>query len=487
MHSPLLGRLAGLAGERGDKTFLVGVDGTEVSFGSTWLNVRMAAAFLRSLGVGPGDRIMLSAEKDIEFIYLYFAAHLIGAVNVVVDAKNNAGNIGYISSVTTPKLAFGMATDGVRCIQYADIDLSNFEPYEYSQGNLKPTDTADIMFTSGTTGKPKGVVLSHYNIYSSASNINGFIGNDASDIELLGLPICHSFGLGRIRCNLLTGATVVLHNGFANLKSVFNAIEKYHVSGFGMVPAVWAYIKRFSGTRISKYAPQIKYIEIGSAAMPREDKELLSQIFPDTRICMHYGLTEASRSLFMEFHECADRLDTAGLPVSDRVTAIIADADGNELPAGEEGEICIKGNMVTSTYLDPSDNETAYTPDGFFRTGDWGYRDPEGYFYMVSRKKELINVGGKKVSPVEIETALEHLGVGECMAIAVPDPDGILGEVPKVLLVKGTFTKPIEEIQAELPAKLETYKLPKFYEVVDSIPKTASGKKKRTNVETHDK
>ena len=114
-------------------------------------------------------------------------------------------------------------------------------------GLLSAQDIADIMFTTGTTGKPKGVLLSHANISGSANNINQYIGNTADDVEVLGLPICHSFGLGRLRCNMLLGATFILLGSFANLKLLFNTMEQYHVTGIGMVPAVWEYIKKLSG------------------------------------------------------------------------------------------------------------------------------------------------------------------------------------------------------------------------------------------------
>lgn len=478
-HSPLLQAIFAHAASTPGKTAVVGVDGEAISYLDLKKGIISAAAFLSEAGLSSGDRLMLSAEKEIDFIYLYFGAHLSGIVNVVVDAKNNKENIDFIKCATTPSLCIGFKTEGMESYNYSEIKLPEKEVYLHPT-TLTAESTADIMFTSGTTGKPKGVKLSHFNIYSSASNINGFIGNDHSDIELLALPICHSFGLGRLRCNLLSGATVVLHNGFANLKSVFDTIAKYNVTGFGMVPSVWAYIKKFSGGRIGRFANQIRYVEIGSAAMPKEDKVLLMEIFPDTRICMHYGLTEASRAIFMEFHEYAGHLDSLGKNVSPEVDVKIINDHGEEADAGEEGEICIKGNMVFTSYLDESLNEDAFA-DEYFRTGDWGYRSAEGDFFLVARKKELINIGGKKVSPLEIEEALSKIGIRESICMGIADPDGILGEVPKALLLKGSFSTSIDDIPSLLKPHLEAYKIPRIYEVVESLPKTASGKKQRIN------
>lgn len=479
-HSPLLQALESAAAKFPEKTFIISADGERISYATVLDNTLRAAAFLNASGIQPGDRIILSAQKEVEFVYFYFAAHMTGAVNVVTDIKGNSRHIPYILSCTTPALAIGAQLDGITSFCYDDIDLSGFGSRITPEAGLTPDTTADIMFTSGTTGNPKGVCLSHANIYSSAVNINTYIGNTFSDIELLALPVCHSFGLGRLRCNLLTGATIVLHNGFANLKSIFHCIEKYNITGIGFVPAVWAYIRKFSGLKIAEYASRLRYIEIGSAPMPADDKKLLARLFPDTKICMHYGLTEASRSLFMEFHHDAAHIDSIGSPVTPEVAVCIMDENSLEVPDGETGEICIKGKMVTTSYLDPADNINAFSEKGYFRTGDCGFRDSEGYFHLVSRIKELINVGGKKVSPSEIEDTLEEIGVKESLVRGMPDPDGILGEVPEVLLLKGSFTLPVETIRKEIAERLPDYKRPKIYSIVDTLPKTGSGKKIRT-------
>lgn len=480
LYSPLIASIFRNAELYPDKVAIISVDDIQISYGQLISKIKGVAAYLQDLGIKKGDRLMLSAQKELEFVYLYFGAHLMGAVNVVVDAQNNASHLDYIADEVSPSVAFGFESNTCKSVQYNDVII---EPdAKYMEIAVTPDDLADVMFTSGTTGTPKGVKLTHYNIFSSADNINGYIRNDRDDIELLGLPVCHSFGLGRLRCNMLMGATIILRNGFANLKSIFQTIEQYKVTGLGMVPAVWSYIRKFSGKRIGVFASQIKYIEIGSAAMPLDDKKMLMEIFPDTRICMHYGLTEASRAVFLEFHENADNLLAVGRVVSDAVTLkLLNDNHWIDKPR-IEGEICIKGNMVTKSYYKEEDNHDAFI-DGYFRTGDWGVFDESGCLHLIARKKELINVGGKKVSPIEIEDALESIGVGESMCVAVADPDGILGDVPKVFLLKGSFSKEltIEKIKDCLRTILEAYKMPRLFEIVDSIPKTASGKKKRIN------
>ena len=479
-HSPILSAIQRHAAETPHAVALISAAKERVTYAALYEKIVQAAAFLQSHGLRKGDRIALSARTELDFIYVYFAAHLLDVVDVVVDANANPKKLAYILDLTKPRLAFGFETEVCVSLKYDQIDYGR--PLQaVDEQSMSAGDTADIVFTTGTTGLPKGVMLSHFNIFSSADNINGFIGNTEHEVEVLGLPLCHSFGLGRLRCTLIKGATMVLVGSFANLKLFFNAMDEFHATGFGMVPAVWAYIRKFSGTRISKFAGQLKYIEIGSAAMPIDSKKELCELFPNTRICMHYGLTEASRSAFMEFHENMDRLNTIGKPVSAKVDIRIFDENGKMLPDGEQGEICVKGNMVTKSYYRPEENANAFFGD-YFRTGDVGYRDTDGNFYLAGRRKELINVGGKKVSPQEVEDAVCSLGVEDCICVGMEDPNGILGEVPKVYIVKNGTDMPFDEIRRKLVPLLEDYKIPAAFDWIDEIPKTSSGKKQRLSL-----
>ena len=481
-HSPLLCDIARHAMDSPDKIALV-VGDCRVSYSRLVEQIGGAAAFLQSLCMKPCDRILLSAHKELEFVYLYFGALLLGVVNVVVDATAPRDRLEYIVRIVKPKVAFGnqLAVEGCRCISFGEVCLDGGQAIDLP--SVKATDVADVMFTTGTTGAPKGVCLSHANIAASASNTNGFIGTCADDVEALALPIGHSFGLGRLRCILSVGATMVMVSNFANLKSFFTVLETEHVTGFGMVPAVWQYIKRLSGKRIGKFASQLRYIEIGSASLPVEDKRLLMELFPNTRLCMHYGLTEASRALFTEFHAASDNLESVGRPASQFVEVCVLDQEGKTLPDNTDGEICVRGNMVCRSYFLPLDNEDAFHGD-WFRTGDWGHRDGDGNFYLTGRKKELINVGGEKVSPATIEEAILSLGIADCACVAVPDPGGVLGEVPKAFMVKGNATLEIDEIRNALSRLLPPHEIPAQWEWVDSIPRTSSGKIQRLKLKS---
>ena len=477
-HSPILDAIFRHAAEIPAKPAVV--DGNVVvTYSGLADGIRRAASALSGLEVRRGDRVAISAQKGTGYVFFYFASQFIGAVNVVVDAQSSEGRLRFVEAKTRPVVCLGYSSPDVRSFGFDEIDFSAAPAADASaSADASPDDVAEILFTTGTTGEPKGVCLSHANIFASASNINSFIGNTADDVEVLALPICHSFGLGRLRCCLVKGATIVLLGSFANLPLFFRALERHQATGFGMVPAAWAYIRKVSGSRIAKFAPQIRYIEIGSAAMPRERKEELAKMFPDTRICHHYGLTEASRAAFMEYHADATDLNTIGREVCAEVSIRVFDEGGRPQPDGTPGEICVRGNMVMKGYLDRGRTDVDFFGE-YFRTGDIGWRSPDGRLYLAGRKKELINVGGRKASPSEIEDAAISLGVEDCICAAAPDPEGILGEVPKLYILRNGTSLSFDELKSRLSSILEPYKVPVMYEWIDVIPKTASGKKQR--------
>lgn len=452
-----------------------------VTYSQLWERCLLASTNVnRKYGLKKGDCIILAAAANIDFIYAYFGIHIAGGVCVPIDPDTNQTRYELIRESTKPVCTMGALhkVEGYEVVPFNDVLTPCDQMDEYLAPD--PEQIADVLFTTGTTGAPKGVALNHRNIAAAALNINTFIKNTADDVELLALPVSHSFGLGRVRCVLSKGGSLVLLGTFASMKKFFGQMEQYHCTGFGMVPAGWGYIKKMSGRKIGEFANQLSYIEIGSSFMPIDDKELLCELLPNTRICMHYGLTEASRSAFMEFHSEHDKLNTAGT-ASPNVEVAIFDAEGKHLPMGAEGEVCVKGDHVTCSYW----NETPerFQKDffeGYFRTGDCGFLDDQGYIHLKSRIKEMINVGGKKVSPMEVEDVLKTIpGIEDCACVAMPDPEGVMGEVVKAFIVCSDNTLTDVAIIEFLRPKLEVYKLPAAIVRIDAIPKTASGKVQR--------
>lgn len=447
---------------------------TEVSYEQLWKEIETCASwFCRH--AERGDRVIVSASKDIQFVYTYFGAHMAGMICVPIDPETNETRLKRIVEVAKPSLIVGELRNkgGYDVIPFGECKAGKMEEMQFPE----ESDVADLLFTTGTTGLPKGVALTFGNQMAAVENINAFIGNTEDDVEMLALPISHSFGLGRLRCVFAKGATLVMLGSFASMKKFFGEMERCRVTGFGMVPASWAYILKMSGEKIGQFADQLKYIEIGSAFMPLENKQRLMNLLPTTRICMHYGLTEASRSAFISFHDDREHLMTAGKAAPNTEVAVFSE-QGERLQANEDGEICVKGGHVCSDYWGmPKEVFERDFFDGYFRTGDWGHLDDEGYIYLVSRKKEIINVGGKKVSPLEVEEHLNEIdGIEESACVGVHDE--VLGEVVKAFCV---CTKEVdyEEVKKILFRKIENYKIPVFFETIDQLPKTQNGKLQR--------
>lgn len=453
----------------------------QVTYAQLWERCLQAATNVkRKCKLTQGDRIILSASANIDFIYAYFGIHIAGGICVPIDPDTNETRFDLIKKSTNPVCTMGVLhkCTGAETVSFSDVltpceDLDTFQQPDKER-------VADVLFTTGTTGAPKGVALNHRNLSAAALNINTFIQNTSDDVELLALPVSHSFGLGRVRCVLSKGGTLILLGTFASMKKFFGQMEQYRCTGFGMVPAAWGYIKKMSGQRIGQFAGQLRYIEIGSSFMSVEDKKLLCELLPSTRICMHYGLTEASRSAFLEFHSEHDKLDTAG-KASPNVEIKIFDNEGKEQPAGAEGEVCVKGEHVTCSYWNESVERFAQDFNSeYFRTGDAGYLDEDGYIHLKSRIKEMINVGGKKVSPMEVEDVLNSIpGIADSACVAIPDPEGVLGELVKAFIVCNDENLTDDAILEALRPKLETYKLPVAIERIAEIPRTASGKIQR--------
>jgi long-chain acyl-CoA synthetase len=459
-----------------------------VSYQQLWQKTLAAVARLKALDVRPQDRVVLSASASPSFVYGYLAVHLLQAVAVVVDSQSTESRLKYIIGQARPKAAFLSGRFNPESIMPV-FSIKTFEDLPPGTGSVEfPSldEAADILYTTGTTGEPKGVVLTHKTISRTAHNINVFIGNGAADREVIPLPLSHSFGLGRLRCNLLSGATVILVNGFAFIGNIFRAIERFGATGFSTVPAGIAMLFRTAEDKIGAYADQMKYMEIGSAPMPLAHKKKLMKLLPNTRICMHYGLTEASRTTFIEFHSAGDKLEKSiGMP-SPNVKIKIVDGHYQELPSGQIGRILVKGENVMREYFEnQSMTREVFNADWLY-TGDYGFCDEDGYFYLEAREKEMINVGGLKVSPVEIENLLKkYRGIEDCACVGISDPKGISGEVPKAFVVcnKNCTNKPNEiELTDFLRDKLESYKLPVEFEWIDSIPKTTSGKIQRLSL-----
>ena len=457
--------------------------------------VRGTAARLADEGVTAGDRLVLAASTSPAFVAGYFATHLLGAVALPVDPRIPADRLGRIADAVDPRAIFlarslelpGRPVRDIEELGRPEEAADDAPATALAAGAGDPEDVADVLFTSGTTGKPKGVVLSHRAIQAAARNINAYLRNGRNDVEVVPLPLSHSFGLGRLRCEALAGGAIVLVDGFTAAGKLFEAMREHAATGFTFVPAGLAVLLKTTGDTLGEFADQLKWVEIGSAAMPPEHKDRLMELLPRTRLCMHYGLTEASRSAFVEFHEAkaSGRLHSIGR-ATPGVSIRVVDAQGTEQPSGERGRIILRADTMMSGYWEDEEATREAHVDGWLVTGDIGHADEDGWLYLDAREKDLINVGGREVSPVEIERILEeHDLVAEAACVGVPDPQGITGSAVKAFLVAAPGVKPPPRpvvMAKHLRGRIEPYKMPIAFEWVDVLPRTSSGKLQRNRL-----
>ena len=229
-----------------------------------------------------GNTVILAAGKQIEFLYAYLGAHLAGLIVTPIDVETNPTRFEYIADVIKPFCIIGFDKQETFLTK---ISLKEFKemPVDYSKQSTDFPDNekvADILFTTGTTGVPKGVPLTYKNEAAAALNINAYIGNTSDDIELLALPVSHSFGLGRVRCCLSNGQTLHLLGSFVNVKRIYRTIEEENITGFTMVPASWKFLQKMSGDQLGHYGKQLRYIEMGSAYISEDDKRHLAHLLP---------------------------------------------------------------------------------------------------------------------------------------------------------------------------------------------------------------
>ena len=408
---------------------------------------------------------------------LYFAVHAIGAVATPIAPDTPESVLAALARDAEARLAVvEKAVNGMPCPVVSPETVTAMAGENEIEPVCHPEAIADLLYTTGTSGRKKGVVLTQANVLAAARNITEFVGNGPDDTEVVPLPLSHSFGLGRLRCMAVAGNTLILESGVGTGATVVRQILDNRATGLAMVPAGFDIVRRMTGDVLGQAREYLRYIEIGSAPMKAQTRLWLTELLPLTRICHHYGLTEASRAVFTEYHSDAHKAGTAGRPAPN-VEILICDENGSRLPVGETGEVVVRGGMVMQEYWkQPELTEKAFCSEGL-KTGDVGYVDADGYLFLLGRRSDLINVGGRKVAPDEIEDLLRQLdGVKD--AGCVGEPDELLGECVKVYLVADREIRR-SEVVAFLRTRVEECKIPRVIERIASIPRTNSGKIQR--------
>jgi len=459
-----------------DKTALV-IGNSHTSYRELVTRIENLARIFIAKGIRPGERVVVAAPDKIAFVCAYFATHLAGGTAVPINPHAPRERKKEIIDRTRPDLIVEASSEANFLEATKTLCSSAFPA-------LDENDVADIMFTTGTTGRAKGVCLTHSNIATAVSHINSVIGTRSTDIEVVPIPLYHSFGLGRIRCCLSNGATIVLVEGFRLPGEIFLALSRHEATGFVGVPAGFSLLLRFGVNGLGRHGASLRYIEIGSAPMVEEDKNRLMALLPSAKLFMHYGLTEASRSSFIEFHRDSENLTSVGRP-SPGVAIEVRDEKNTPCGPHQPGMLWISGGHVSRGYWDDEELSLKTFLHGWVRTGDVGYFADDELLFLCGRADDMINIGGYNVFPEEVESVLiKHPSIVDAACVGVDSSDAVTGQLLRAYLVAEPEEIHVGELELEnfLKDKLEPYKFPTEFRWVSKLPRTASGKLQRSKL-----
>jgi len=466
----------------------------EITYAELGRRVAAVAAILRAEGVGPGDRVAFAAGNSAEVVDHLAATLALGAVFVPLNTRLSPAELRFIvddagCKVVVADAAMAAHLEPVRAELSAALigfgpglpegwrDEASLAPADVpALGQpvaTAPEDVAILMYTSGTTGNPKGVMISHGNLAATVQNLLLLIPFGADAGMLAMAPIFHVGAMALVMGALATGGRVVILRAF-DPKAVFDAIEQQVVTFTFGVPAMLQMMTtdpRFERADLSK-------ILIMCAGAPVPESLLELYLDRGAKVTQGYGLTESTAVVsLLESGFARAKLGSAGMPYP--LTAVeIRDPDGRVITEpGVDGEIWIKGRNVVSGYWNrPEETAALHDEDGWLRTGDAGHLDAEGFLYITDRIKDMLITGGENVYPAEVEKVLAgHPAIAEVAVIGTPDEQW--GEVvTAVVVTKPDQTLDLDELQTFARQHLGGYKVPRRMHLVDALPRNASGK-----------
>ncbi|GAA0342123.1 long-chain fatty acid--CoA ligase [Actinoallomurus spadix] len=452
------------------------------------------AHVLRDRGVRPGDRVAYLGPNHPAYLETLFATGVLGAVFVPLNSR-----------LTGPELVYQLRDSGSAVLVHADRDAETLQavhdgaapraalavgdpvhpadlPYdalieaasaEPIDEEVGPGDPCLIMYTSGTTGRPKGAVLTHGNITWNSVNVLVDVDLSGDEVMLVSAPLFHTAALN-MTClpTLLKGGTVVLEQAFDPARTL-ELIARYHVTCLFGVPAMYDRIAAdpgFTGADLSS----VRSLLCGGAPVPA--RTIRTYLDRGLAFVQGYGMTEASPGvLLLDRADSLDKAGSAGVPHFFTDVRLV-DPLGDDVPPGRRGEVLVQGPNVTAGYWGLPQATAESISDGWFHTGDVAVADEDGYVTIVDRLKDVIISGGENIYPAEVEDALlEHPAVRDCAVIGVPDPHW--GEVGRAVVVPEPGAAPAEaDLLAHLEGRLARYKIPKSVVFAGSLPRTPSGK-----------
>ena len=450
--------------------------------------------YLLNLGIGKGDKVAILLKNSPDFVISLFAVQKIGAIPVPINTFLKSEEIEHILNHSEAK---ALITEGefkkrlesikekpfLQYIIWKDIDSKHslkkglkFEKFLDFEENTSIDDTAVILYTSGTTGSPKGVMLSYRNLISNVENI-AFLGKISDkDRFIVYLPMFHTFTLtASILLPIYLGASFVIIRSVFPFSNILKQTLLRRVSIFLGVPEVYNALSKAKLPWYFRFFHNIRFFVSGGSPLPAETFNKMKKQFPRTPLIEGYGLTECSPVVSINPPEKPKAM-SVGKPLPD-YTVKIVDDNFNELPVGEIGEIVVKGDCVMEGYYKNKEETDKVIKDGWLFTGDLGKFDEEGYLYIVDRKKDLIISKGINIYPRDIEELLNKHPNIEISAV-IGKKDKNYGEIPVafVKLVEGIKDFGEREIKGFLKGKIADYKIPKHIFIVEDFPKNATGK-----------
>jgi acyl-CoA synthetase (AMP-forming)/AMP-acid ligase II len=465
-----------------------------ITYGQLRSQVAAVAEALAGAGIGPGDRVGMALPNGLPTIVAFLAASEAGTAAPLNPGYKEEEFRFYLEDTNARVLllpaegaddARRAAGDRVPILTVAmdetgTVSLSDATGKTTGKRSVMPPavdDVALILHTSGSTGRPKRVPLKHANLSISARNVARSYDLTPDDVSLCVMPLFHVHGLvASTLATLATGGTVVVPGKFSPL-SFWRVARDHGVTWYSAVPTLHQLLlaRADAGSAKPAGAEKLRFIRSCSASLPPQVMHDLEAAF-GAPVLEAYGMTEAAHQMSSNPLPPGTRKPGSVGPGTD-VKISIMDAEGRHLPVGERGEVVIQGpNVIKGYESNPEANATSFV-DGWFRTGDQGFLDDDGYLTLVARLKELINRGGEKISPREIdEVLLTHPAVGEAVCFGVSHPTWG-EEVAAAVVLKEKATE--AELLAYCRERLADYKRPKQIHITDAIPRTATGKIQR--------
>jgi long-chain acyl-CoA synthetase len=470
--------------EHEEKVFLFSEsDGRRWTYEAFNNTVNRVANLLTSKGVRKGDVVSLLMPNSAEYIIAYFACFRIGALAGPVNSLLKPDEIEYIVGNSESRLLMAGSKflasleriSGPELLVFDDESIAADFGSEPVEVNLGPGDDAIIIYTSGTTGKPKGCLLTHGNLIANAKQITEWLGFGESDRLLSVMPLFHMNAVSVTTMTALyAGASTVVSPKFSASR-FWNIISDYRVTSFGSVATMLSMLLQTypEGVPRGLDSEQLRFAMCGSAPVPAEVLKKFEETF-GCLVVEGYGLSESTCRSTFNPPTNERRPGSCGKAIGNEMK--VFDENDQELPDGEMGEIVLRGDNIFKEYFKNPDATAKAFANGWFHTGDIGYRDADGFFYIADRKSDMIIRGGENIYPREIDELLyTHPAVAAAAAIGVPDE--LYGEeVAAFVVLKSGLDASEEELEAFCHEHLADYKCPKAFYFVDDIPKGPTGK-----------